>query len=415
MIVQVLSTGSELLMGDVVDSNAAFICRRFWEIGIRVHRTTIVSDRMDDISQVLKSISQQADVCIVTGGLGPTKDDLTAAACADAAADKLVLHDAALDSMRPFFERKGYELTPENEKQAILPAGAGILENRHGTAPGFYLKIGTCLFFFLPGVPSEMKQMLGTQVVKMIESTFSLSAPVPLMRLTVFGLGESKTGALLSDFEELFPNLVVGFRAVFPLIEVKLSLRQKADLKNEAKQELEKAGNIACKRFGRHLVSDKGVSMAEEVGRLLVKQKKTLAIAESCTGGLIANWMTDVAGSSDYFLFSGVTYSNDAKMNILGVDQKIIIDNGAVHENTAAQMAAGARLKSGADIGVSTTGIAGPTGGSKEKPVGMVCIGLSTQKQTDARTYVFRFDDRLMNKQMFAATALNRVRTSLLG
>jgi nicotinamide-nucleotide amidase len=168
-------------------------------------------------------------------------------------------------------------------------------------------------------------------------------------------------------------------------------------------------------RLENKIVSEKGLTIAEEVGQLLAAQKKTLAIAESCTGGLISSMVTDVAGSSDYFLFSGVTYSNDAKMNILGVQKKTLMDHGAVHENTAREMAEGVRLKAGADLGISTTGIAGPGGGTVEKPVGMVCIGLAAEGFSMAKTYWFPFDDRAMNKKMFAMTALALLRRHLLG
>jgi len=184
--------------------------------------------------------------------------------------------------------------------------------------------------------------------------------------------------------------------------------------KKETSSQLAKAKQWAIDHLENKVISPTGLSMAQQVGSLLIKQKKTLAIAESCTGGLIANMMTDVAGSSEYFLFSGVTYSNDAKMNILGVKKETIIEHGAVHELTALEMAIGARKKAGADFAISTTGVAGPTGGTKERPVGMVCIGIAGTKFLDAKTYRFTNDDRLMNKQMFAAMALELLRRHLV-
>jgi len=203
-------------------------------------------------------------------------------------------------------------------------------------------------------------------------------------------------------------------RADFPIIEVKIVMSDSHMDKSKALSQIKEAKLWVTGKLENRVISTKGMSMAQEAGRLLAQQNKTLAIAESCTGGLIANMMTDIDGSSDYFLFSGVTYSNDAKINILNVQKKTIIDHGAVHEQTALEMAKGAREKSGADFAISTTGIAGPTGGTKARPVGMVCIGIAGDNFARAETYQFPFDDRLQNKKMFAAMALELLRRHLV-
>ncbi|MCK5099963.1 MAG: nicotinamide-nucleotide amidohydrolase family protein, partial [Desulfobacteraceae bacterium] len=271
-----------------------------------------------------------------------------------------------------------------------------------------------CLFFFMPGVPSEMKIMFKKEIKKVLVSKFSLFDDILIERLTVFGLPESKVGALLKEFKIKFPIIRLGFRADFPVIEVKIILSDSGKNKAEARSDIEAGKQWVILQLDNKVVSKKGLTIAREVGQLLTQQKKTLAIAESCTGGLISNMVTDVAGSSDYFLFSGITYSNDAKMNILNVPKKTIIDFGAVHEQTALEMAQGARLRACADFAISTTGIAGPGGGTEEKPVGMVCIGLSGPAVSMAKTYSFSFGDRGRNKKIFAMMALELLRRHLV-
>ena len=415
MIVHILSTGDEVVLGDITDTNAAHLCRAMKEMGLTVQRITAVGDEVEHITSVLREISAKADVCLVTGGLGPTSDDVTALACSRAAGVELQRDGQAFASMEPSFKKKGYELTPDNEKQALLPGGSQVMINHNGTAPGFYTSLNRCLFFFMPGVPKEMKLMLEKEVKPVLNQKFGLDHEIFIERLTVFGLGESKTGSLLNGFHERFPGLRLGFRVDFPVIEVKIIFSGGSGEKEAALSTMEQAKQWAMDRLENKVVSDKGLSLAQEAGRLLSAQGKTLAIAESCTGGLVSSMVTDVAGSSDYFLFSAVTYSNEAKIKILNVREKTLLDHGAVHERTALEMAEGVRLKAGADFGISTTGIAGPGGGSLEKPVGMVCIGLAGDGVSLARTYRFAFDDRAMNKMIFAHTALELLRRHLTG
>ncbi|NOX33385.1 MAG: CinA family nicotinamide mononucleotide deamidase-related protein [Deltaproteobacteria bacterium] len=414
MISHILSTGEEILLGDIVDTNSAFLCSALKNLGVKVKNITTTGDDLEAIAAGIVDISFKADVCLVTGGLGPTRDDLTALACSKASNDRLLLNKSALESMRVYFSKKGFQLTKDNEKQAMMPSGATMLINHNGTAPGFYMKINQCMFFFMPGVPSEMEMMFENQVKTVLVNEFNLNDDMLIERFTLFGLPESRAGSLLKGFETKFPGLNLGFRANFPVIEVKIIMADTLNNRERAADNIARAKQWALERLGNKVVSKKGLSIAGEAGRLLRLQKKTLAVAESCTGGLIANMVTDVAGSSDYFLFSGVTYSNDAKINILNVQKKTIIEYGAVHEQTAREMALGARLKSGADFAVSTTGIAGPAGGTEEKPVGTVCIGLSGTSLLLARTYCFSFDDRLKNKKMFAMTALELLRRHLV-
>ncbi|MBU1342751.1 MAG: CinA family nicotinamide mononucleotide deamidase-related protein [Proteobacteria bacterium] len=413
MIAHILSTGDEVLLGDIVDTNSAFLCNALKELGIEVKKITAVGDDVDTIANSISDISLLADICLVTGGLGPTQDDLTALACAKAANDRLELNKDALESMKSYFLKREFQLTKDNEKQAMLPSSSTMMINHNGTAPGFYITLNQCLFFFLPGVPSEMKLMVEKQVKKVLANKFHLDDDILIERITVFGLPESKVGMLLKGFKEKFPEMRLGFRADFPVIEVKIISYSSFQDKKKSVFGIAKAKLWVIAQLENKVVSQTGLTIAQEVGRLLTLQKKTLAIAESCTGGLISNMVTDVAGSSEYFLFSGITYSNDAKINILNVQHTTILEFGAVHEQTALEMAQGARLKSGADVAISTTGIAGPGGGTKEKPVGMVCIGLAGDGVSVAKTYRFSFDDRIKNKQMFAMAALELLRRHL--
>jgi len=414
MIAYILSTGDEVLLGDIVDTNSSFLCRSLKDMGIEVDKIIAVGDSVDTISTSIKDISFKSDICLVTGGLGPTKDDLTALACGKAADQALELNMQALGFMKSYFKKAGFQLTKENEKQAMLPINAKMIINNNGTASGFYIKINRCLFFFMPGVPLEMKLMFEYQIKNMLINKFNLSDKILIERLTVFGLGESKVGFLLKEFENSYPAMRLGFRADFPIVEVKIVMSNSNMDKNKALSQIKKARQWVIEKLEKKVISTKGLSIAQEVARLLTQQNKTFAIAESCTGGMIANMMTDIDGSSDYFLFSGVTYSNDAKINILNVQKKTIIDHGAVHEQTALEMAQGTRKKAGADFAISTTGIAGPTGGTKARPVGMVCIGIAGADFAKAKTYKFSFDDRLLNKKMFAAMALELLRRHLV-
>ncbi len=410
----VLSTGDEVLFGDIIDTNSSYLCSSLKDMGIEVKKIIAVEDNKDFLALNIKEISSLTDICLVTGGLGPTKDDLTALACSKAADDILELKSDALRSMQSYFKKKGFTFSKDNEKQARLPSKAKMIVNHNGTAPGFYIKINRCLFFFMPGVPLEMKLMFEKQIKKILVNNLNLNDTILIERVTVFGLPESRVGLLLKEFENNYPQMRLGFRADSLMVEVKIIMSDSNINESKALSQIKEAKLWVIGKLENRVMSTKGLTTAQEVARLLSQQKKTLAIAESCTGGLIANMMTDISGSSDFFLFSAVTYANDIKINILNVDKKTIIDHGAVHEQTALEMAKGARNKAGADFAISTTGIAGPAGGTKAKPVGMVCIGIAGADFAKAKTYKFKYDDRLLNKKMFATMALELLRRHLV-
>jgi nicotinamide-nucleotide amidase len=414
MQAEILSTGDEIRSGALVDSNSAFIAEKLEENGIEVLRHTSVGDDLTILAATLGEIGERVEVAVVTGGLGPTTDDLSAEAAAAAAGVKRVFNPDAFDNVESFFKRFNRPMTASNRKQALLPLGCQLLYNHVGTAPGFSLNIGRCRFFFLPGVPYEMKRMLTEQVIPEVLALQGEAAMHSrVMTITTFGLPESLAGEKVAGMETLFPGVKLGLRANFPQIQVKLYGRDKDAALLD--QRLDQAHGWALERLGSNVVSPVGARMEAVVGRLLLERSATLALAESCTGGLIANWLTNVAGSSGYFLFCGVTYSNPTKVDLLGVDPDALARHGAVHEETARAMAVGARRVAGSTFGLATSGIAGPDGGAKEKPVGTVCIGFAGPDRSFGRRLYFPLGQRLMNKQIFAMAALDILRKELIG
>lgn len=413
MIAEVLATGDEIRSGVLVDSNSAYIARILEEAGVEVVRHSCVGDDPESIASILREIAGRSDIVVVTGGLGPTDDDLTTAAAARAAGVEVVLDPLALDSVEAFFKARKFPLTPSNKKQALLPAGADCLINTVGTAPGFQLKIEECQFFCLPGVPFEMRHMMANEVMPRLMQLPGQTRSVRLVKtLSTFGLGESATAEKLDGFEGRFAPIKLGFRAKFPEIHVKLYGAGTDE--DQLRSQLEKAEHWVVQQLGNRVFSNTGESLEEAVGNLLRARQATLAVAESCTGGLIADSVTDIPGSSDYFVLSAVTYANQAKIDILGVAPEILGRHGAVSEETAKAMARGVQRVSGATYGLATSGIAGPGGATDDKPVGTVCIGLATSDSVSGRRYHFTFDNRRMNKQIFAAAALELLRRELL-
>jgi nicotinamide-nucleotide amidase len=413
MIAEILATGDEIRSGALIDSNSAYIAEKLEEVGIPVTRHSCVGDDFEALVSIIEEISTRVDICVATGGLGPTADDLSSEAAASAAGETLVLDSRALSDIEAFFKSRKREMADSNRKQAMLPRTAEVIYNPIGTAPGFSLKIGKCVFFFLPGVPPEMKRMLTHEMLPIIEKMPGALKEHCLVRnISTFGLTESATGEKVAGLADDFPDIKIGLRAKFPEIHVKLYLNGQ-DLPT-METRLASASEWILNRLGRHVLSLEGASMQAVVGDLLRKKTATVAIAESCTGGRIANWLTDVPGSSDYFLFSGVTYSNNAKTKVLGVAPDLLKKYGAVHEETAKAMAEGARRISGATYAISTTGIAGPTGGFDDKPVGTVCIGMATPEKVEGKRLYLPFGQRSMNKSIFGMAAMNMLRKELL-
>ncbi|CAB5085168.1 ADP-ribose pyrophosphatase of COG1058 family (EC / Nicotinamide-nucleotide amidase (EC [Olavius algarvensis associated proteobacterium Delta 3] len=413
MIAEIIATGDEIRTGALVDSNSAYIADRLEALGIDVLRHDTIGDNIDLLSALFQEVGGRADIAVVTGGLGPTIDDLTTEAAARAADVQLALDEVALQDILRFFEKRHRTMTDSNRKQAMLPVASQRIDNPVGTAPGFSMRIGGCVFFCLPGVPPEMKRMLSESVLpkcrKLLGRTREASC---IQTISTFGLPESTTGERLEGFGDRFPDIKLGLRAKFPEIQIRLYGRHvdEETLSNHMRE----AADWVREKIGHRVFSSEGEPMAAVIGRLLGDRQATLAVAESCTGGLISHWLTNVAGSSGYFLLGAVTYANTSKMSVLGVSTETLDRYGAVHEHTVREMADGVRRRSGATYGIATSGIAGPDGGTPDKPVGTVCIGISTPEGSEGSRFFFPFGKRQMNKQMFAMSALDLLRRKLM-
>jgi nicotinamide-nucleotide amidase len=373
-----------------------------------------VGDDLGLLISTFKEIGSRADIAVVTGGLGPTADDLSAEAAAEAAGVSLVLNQSARQSLENFFKARKRAINPASQKQTMLPQGAQCIANPIGTAPGFRLEIGKCLFFFLPGIPREMQRLLSDTVLPQLGQILGTKRNfLRVKTLSTFGLTESKTFERLADLERSFPEISLGLRIKFPEIQVKLYANGSHE--EQLDDNLESAARWVIEKMGNKVFSRQGDSIEKTTGQLLRANNATIAVAESCTGGLISHMLTNIPGSSEYFVFCGITYSNQAKIDILNVSAETIKTHGAVHEETAKEMALGVQRISGATYGLATSGIAGPTGGTKDKPVGTVCIGLATPHGCAGYRFHFWFGDRSLNKQVFAVAALEVLRRELLG
>jgi nicotinamide-nucleotide amidase len=414
MIAEIMATGEEIRSGALIDSNSAYIAEKLGEVGAVVARHTCVGDDLGLLISTFQEIGNRADIAVVTGGLGPTSDDLTAQAAAEAAGVSLVINQSARQSLEMYFKARKRAINPASQKQALLPQGAQCIANPIGTAPGFRLEIGNCVFFFLPGVPGEMQRMLSDTVLPQLSQILGAKRNFfQVKTLSTFGLTESKAFERLADLENIFPEICLGLRVKFPEIQVKLYAQGSHEQQLNAK--LESAAQWVTEKMGNNVFSLQGDSMEKTTGQLLKAKQATLAVAESCTGGLISHMLTNISGSSEYFVFCGITYSNQAKIDILNVSAETIQTHGAVHEETAKEMALGVQRISGATYGLATSGIAGPTGGTEDKPVGTVCIGLATPHDSAGYRFHFWFGDRMLNKQVFAVAALEVLRRELLG
>ena len=411
MRIEILNTGTELLLGNTVNTHAAWFGQELFKLGLRIARQTTVPDGeaiREAIREAILESIDRADVLIVTGGLGPTSDDLTREITAELLGLDLLADEAALRSIEAFFALRGRPMAPANRKQARAPRGAEILPNAHGTAPGVYVAQqanprARCAIFLLPGPPRELYPMFHAEVVPRLRLLAGVGMPQAVLELKFTGIGESDFHQGIDASLAEIAGLEYGYCA--HIGEVDLRLIGPPDA-------LALGRTIALDSFGAFLISDDGSSLEAMLVRILTEKRLTLATAESCTGGLIANRITDVPGASAVFTHGFVTYANAAKTGVLGVVPADLASHGAVSEVVACQMASGALRVSGADIAVAVTGIAGPGGGSADKPVGTAWIGLATKHAAVTAFRVFhprnRHDFKLAVSQAALWTALKR-------
>lgn len=419
MIVELINTGTELMLGRVVNTHQQWLCRRLADLGYLVARQTAVPDTGPDIQQAVREALTRANLIITTGGLGPTSDDITRDLIAELLGKPLHEDARVLAHIENFFAVRKRPMPARNKVQALVPEGARVLWNPHGTAPGLAMEVRPNPFreggqaswlFMLPGPARELHPMFEEAVVPLLRDLFPLKEVFVCRTLRTVGLGESAVQEKIN--EALKPlveaGLEVGYCAGTGRVDVRLAARGL-----EAAKLVQSANRKMCELLGDCIFAEGDEELESVIVRLLTERKQTLALAESCTGGCLAHRLTNVAGASAVFLAGFVTYSNAAKQKLLGVRAETLARHGAVSEAVARDMAEGARRVTGADYALAVTGIAGPSGGTRAKPVGTVFIGLATPAETTVEQN-FNPLDRETFKQVTAQQALNWLRLRLV-
>lgn len=409
MRINLLLTGNELMTGDTLDSNSAMIAQLCFDQGMQVAAKSTIPDDFNLLVSEIQRLSQHAQVLIVNGGLGPTSDDLTAEALAKVLDLPLAFHPEALAHLESWCKKRNYPLTESNQKQAFLPKGIDLIANEVGSAVGFKATYQSCLIFCTPGVPHELNAMLQTQILPALSEMLPTHIQPKRVRFRVFGFGEAN---LQQQIHEHFPDwpdqLELGFRASMPLLELKLKVDARHDypLLDSWTEKLRAL-------LGAHIVTEDERSLAQVVIDLLAERGLTVTCAESCTGGKIASMLTEVAGASQVFEAGFVTYANAIKHRVLSVTESSLEQYGAVSEAVVREMLSGALRLSGANLGVSVSGIAGPDGGSEDKPVGTVWLAWGSEENMHAHEFYFP-GNRLFFQKIVSALALDLIRRELL-
>jgi nicotinamide-nucleotide amidase len=415
--IEILNTGSELLLGRVLNTHQQWLCRQLADLGYVVGRQVAVPDTALDIVTTVKEALNRSDLVIATGGLGPTSDDRTRDLVAEMLGRKLSLDPSIVEKICGYFEKRRRPLPPGTEIQAMVPEGAVVLANDFGTAPGLAIQVEAGRFraaaswlIMLPGPPRELRPMFTSRVIPLLRQEFPLNDEFVCRTLKTTGIGESwaeeKIAGPLRHLTDA--GLELGYCARPGEVDVRFVATGPA-----GRHQVEEAEGVVRGLIGSHIYGTDDDQLEQVVVQLLSKQRKTVAFAESCTGGFIANRLTNVSGASEVFLAGLVTYSNEAKEKFLGVQASTLTTHGAVSEPTAREMAQGAREHTGADFALSVTGIAGPTGGTAEKPVGTVFIGLATPEGTRVKKMSNAFD-RETFKYVTSQQALEMLRQALL-
>lgn len=402
-VIEILIIGDEILSNPDRDKNAQYLIDALLGAGFTVNFISYVGDVIPDIVRAFRLSAERSDIVLITGGLGPTSDDVTVEAFAEAFELNLVLDEKALGWIEEVFRRQNRFMSDSNRKQAMIPEGSSPLRNEKGTAPGIFIEVDKTDIYLMPGVPKEMNTIFNSIVLPRIVESFK-TYPIEVATLNITGISESELYDRIIGIPEA-KNAVKyypGYEGItIKIITDEYSPIDAASLKEEIHDIL-----------GDLVYSTKNESLEQVVGKMLSEKGLTIAIAESCTGGLIAHRLTNIPGSSNYLLCSVVAYSNESKHRILGVDRGLIESHGAVSAEVAQAMSEGVRKISGADIGISATGIAGPGGGSKKKPVGLMFSSISSENGTETKKLQF-VQDRLINKNRMSQVVLDIVRDHL--
>ncbi len=374
---EIVAIGNELLLGETVDTNSAHVARCLARIGVRVHRTTVVGDDRERLRSVLTEVRDRSRLVVTMGGLGPTHDDITREVVAEVFDRRLVLDEQLLSELNERFRRFGYEMPPGNRSQAEVPEGARVIPNPHGTAPGLIIDDGRTTFYVLPGVPTEMKALLDDAVLPGILAASDGREPVVQSRVVrTVGIGESALAEMLADVVAEAAPLEVAFLPHLGRVDVRLTATGLSV--SDAEPRLAELASAIAARASRWYYGEDGTTLPDAILEKLRDRGWTVAVAESCTGGGLGAALTEAPGSSDVFLGGIVAYSNDVKIAALGVAQDLLEEHGAVSEPVCRSMATAIRERFGAAVGCAITGVAGPGGGTPEKPVGLVYCGVET-------------------------------------
>ena len=410
MRVEIISVGDELLIGQTMNTNAGWMGEQLLNIGVHVDWVTTVGDSKERLRQAVQIAESRADVILVTGGLGPTHDDVTKLVLTAYFASTLVLNKDILQEVKERFRKRGFKMAKVNEEQALVPDKAKLITNALGTAPGLIFEKGSKTFYVMPGVPREMKSMMRDTVLPQLKGQLDGEA-IRVKKLMTTGIPESTLFERLDNLAEIEQYAQVAFLP--NLFGVKIRLMARADNDTEAEYKLAHAEKLVRDKINRDIFADKDISLEEAIAELLVHRRETLAVAESCTGGMISNRLTNIPGSSQFYERGIISYSNKAKIEILRVPEALILQHGAVSPQVALSMARGVRKLAGTNYGLSVTGIAGPSGGTPEKPVGLVFIGFADENESTFEKHTFA-NDRIGNKQRSVQAALNLLRKKIV-
>lgn len=409
----IITIGDEILLGSTLNTNAAFIGTQLFDINIPVVKTSVIGDDNLSILNEIKSASEVADLILITGGLGPTHDDVTRKSIVDFFKTELVDNKEVLEDIKALFEKRKRKLSPANIDQAKIPIIADAIRNSHGTAPGEWIEQDGKIYVVMPGVPYEMESMMQSYVIPKLHEKIGQDQSIILRKMILTtGIPESTLYERFGNLDELLNG---GKLAFLPnQYGVKLRISVEGTDEKELQNKMMEIEQRIRSKAGRFIYGVGDEQLEAVVGRLLIEREFKIATAESCTGGLVGNMLTNVSGSSKYFERGVICYSNAAKVEILKVNEDTLAEHGAVSMEVAMQMAEGIKSTSGADIGLATTGIMGPTGASTNKPVGLVFIGYCDDKVCTAKKFQFG-EERLLNKERTAQAALDFVRRKLLG
>jgi nicotinamide-nucleotide amidase len=414
MIAELITIGDELLIGQVVNNNASWIGEQLNKTGIRVHQISTISDSREHILRALDEAKGRADLIIATGGLGPTKDDLTKTTVCEYFNSRLVFSEETYKDITELFNTRAYQVTESNRQQAEVPEGCRLIKNKNGTAPGMWFERDNRVFIFLPGVPFEMKAMIREYIIPQLREMAGNEFIYHKTILTQ-GIGESFLSEKISQWENSLPSYIkLAYLPSPGLVRLRLSAYGMKDSGLEdLKITTESLIDDLKKIIGEYIYGYDDDTLEEIIGRLLREKGKTISTAESCTGGYIAHRITSIAGSSEYYTGTVVAYSNRVKENVLKVKAEHIKKYGAVSEQVVTEMAKGIRELFGTDYSIAVTGIAGPDGGTDEKPVGTTWIAIGTPDKITARRFLFG-DNRERNITRTCLTALNMLRKEMV-